>query len=94
MCLRQGADPGFDQGNRFPLKSNIYSFDQNLVFIITLSYNQSLLSYFFCTSFFNRYLKMVILIVYLILKAFVLLFAFIHLCQYFVISLGVFHVFP
>ena len=55
-----------------------------------LHYNQPLLSYFSFISFFNYYLKMVILIVYLTLKAFASLFAFIHLCF---ISLGVFHIF-
>ena len=47
-----------------------------------LRYNQSLLSYFSFISFFNYYLKMVIIIVYLILKGFVSLYAFIHLCFY------------
>ena len=52
--------------------------------------DQSLLSYFSFISFFNYYLKMVILIGYLTLKAFASLFAFIQLCF---ISLGVFHIF-
>ena len=52
--------------------------------------DQSLLSYFSFISFFSYYLKMVILIGYLTLKAFASLFAFIQLCF---ISLGVFHIF-
>ena len=52
--------------------------------------DQSLLSYFSFISFFSYYLKMVILIGYLTLKAFASLFAFIHLCF---ISLGVLHIF-
>ena len=41
-------------------------------------YNQSLLSYFSFISFFNYYLKMVILIVYLTLKGFASVFGFIY----------------
>ena len=44
-----------------------------------LHYNHALLYYFSFISFFNYYLKMVILIAYLTLNGYASLFAFIHL---------------
>ena len=63
------------------LTSNLFTFIIILYFLISL----------FFISFFN-YWEMVILIVYLSLEGLISLFAFIQLCYYFVISLGVFHI--
>lgn len=54
-----------------PIKFNIYSFDDRLVFLLFyLCYNQYLLSYFYFLSFFNYYLKNGISVVHLMLKDF------------------------
>ena len=49
-------------------------------FLLLLFYNQSLLSYFPFISFLIYYLQIIILIMYLTLKGFASLFAFIYLC--------------